>query len=129
MHGFLLQVTHELVTEPRRQQVGQHVEIEEHDLGKGDQGLEKATGVLQLEEYEQVGALVLRLLQQMVDQSVVILQSAQGLQVSAHSSHHSRHTRKTLQEYNTVDPLLFVHLLLVVLGYQIKNTTNYSNTS
>ena len=67
VHGLLLEVADEAVAGARRQQVGEEEAVEEDALRAQDHHLHEPPGLRQLEEGEQVHALVEGLLEERLD--------------------------------------------------------------
>ncbi len=123
MHGLLLEVPHKPVAVLWAHQVRHEVKIEEYGLAGGYQELEHWARLLQRHENEQVGTLILCLVQQVMDHAVVVPHGPQGPQVASHSTHHTGDTRYGLQEYAAVKPLVLVHLVFVEAGTQVEEAS------
>ena len=72
-------------------------------------------------------ALVLRLLQQVMNPAVITLESPQTTQVSLHSANHARDTSDTFQEDDSVHPLTLVQLYRVISSDCVKDSSGELN--
>jgi hypothetical protein len=86
-------------------QVCNEVEVEEHPLCPQHSCPEQWSWLLELHEGEQVHALILSLLKQGVDPTLVTTHQAQGVKVAQHAGNHAWHTGHGLKEEHTLNPL------------------------
>lgn len=68
-------------------------------LGTEDHGAHEQPRLAELEEGQQVHALVLALFQQRGDPAIITAQHTERMQVAHHPAHHARHARNRLEEY------------------------------
>eukprot|EP00960_Hanusia_phi_P009095 262805-Hanusia_phi.AAC.1 len=102
---LLLEVAYKAMAEARTGYVGDEEEVHEDPLGGNDGRAESVAGLLELDEREQVHALVLGLLEQRVDPSVVAIHAAQRAEMTKHPRRHSRHRRHRLEEADSANDL------------------------
>jgi len=120
VHSLFLQVAYISVAARGCEQVHEEVEVEEDGLtSSNDQSVQNAR-IPHLKEEEEVHALVLRLLQQVMDPSVVTLQRAQATQMPLHATNHAWDTSDCLQEDDSVEPATLVEFVWVVTRDKIK---------
>ena len=81
----------------------------------------------QLKIEEQVHALVLRLLQQVMNPAMVALERAQTTQMSVHPTNHTWHASNGFKEDASIHPATLVKFVGVVACRFVKNTARRGN--
>ena len=98
MHGLFFEIADEPMAGRGSDHVGQKVRVEEDALGQSDNQSVNDSRISQLQEEEQVHALVLCLLKQVVDPAVVTLEGSQAPQVPLHAPDHAWNAGDGLKE-------------------------------
>lgn len=98
MNSLLLEVAHESVDKSRREEVENEERVEEDALCTDDHELHEATGFAHLHKCEEMHALVVRLLEERLDEAIVSLHPSQAAQVAKHSTYHTWHAGYRLKE-------------------------------
>ena len=101
MHSLLFKVADKSVTFGRGQHIGEEVGIEEEALGHGNRQPEEYSRVSQFEEEEEVHALVLCLLKQMMNPAVITFECPKTSQMSLHATDHAWDTSDCFKENHT----------------------------
>mmetsp|Transcript_16550 Transcript_16550/g.49345 ORF Transcript_16550/g.49345 Transcript_16550/m.49345 type:complete len:212 (+) Transcript_16550:4545-5180(+) len=105
LHCFLLQVADNRMAELGCDKVGHKEHVEVQPLCQQHRRAELPVWLAQLQERQQVHALVLRLLQERRDPALVRHHDAQRAQVAQHAAHHAWHAGDRLQEDGPAQPL------------------------
>jgi hypothetical protein len=82
-----------------------------------------------LDEEEQVHALVLSFLQQVVDPPMVSFEGSETAQVSGHATDHSGNASHSLKEDNAVHPVALGHLLGIISREVIERPSSELNST
>ena len=127
--GLLLEVAHEPVGEFWCEEIHKEIEVEEYCLGSSDSHSEHHSGTSHGQENEEMHTLILGLLEQVMDPSVVLLESPKTLEVAHHTSDHAWDSSDSLEENNSVEPVALVHFIWIIAGDDIKTLPNCSDHS
>mmetsp|Transcript_1575 Transcript_1575/g.2183 ORF Transcript_1575/g.2183 Transcript_1575/m.2183 type:complete len:252 (-) Transcript_1575:39-794(-) len=118
--GLLLEVANVAMAGRWSDHICQEVGIEEEALAESDEQSVEDSRIPELQEEEKVHALVLSLLQQVVDPAVVALERPQAAQMALHAADHARHARYCLKENDSVHPAALIKLVRVIAGNHIE---------
>mmetsp|Transcript_38366 Transcript_38366/g.75323 ORF Transcript_38366/g.75323 Transcript_38366/m.75323 type:complete len:273 (+) Transcript_38366:1651-2469(+) len=127
LHSLLLEVPHESVAEPGRDEIREGVHCKEDALSHQYSKAENGAGFLKNESCHEVHTFVLRLLQQCVDPSVVSLHLSEGVQVSYHRPDHAWHSCNGFKEDDAVQPAPLVQLPEFISGQNVKAKAHHSH--
>mmetsp|Transcript_34099 Transcript_34099/g.106757 ORF Transcript_34099/g.106757 Transcript_34099/m.106757 type:complete len:230 (+) Transcript_34099:298-987(+) len=102
---LLLEVPDKAMTKARAGDVGDKEEVHKDPLGSNDGCAESVAGLLELDKREQVHALVLSLLEQRVDPSMITIHATKRSEMAEHSCCHSWYRCYCLKEADATDDL------------------------
>lgn len=114
VNGFFLEVTNESVAHFRSNQVGKEVGIEKDTLPDSNSESHRDSRIPHSQEEEQVHALILSLLKQVMDPTMVTLESSKATQVTNHATNHTGNASDSLQKDRSVHPVSLSHSLRVI---------------
>lgn len=127
MNSLLFEITDETMREFWRNCVRNIKGCHKNCLGNANDDPSENSWVSHLHENEKEHALVLRLLQQMMDPAIVMFKRSETPQVAMHTSNHAWHTCDSLKYNASEEPISFVHSFRVVPRKDVKCFSDGSN--
>lgn len=122
VNSFLLQVSDEAVDNLGSNKVCEEHSVEKDTLGADDHELHEPAGFAKLHEHQKMHTLVVTLLEERLDPTVVALHAAEAVEVAKHTAYHARHAGNALKkdEANELLSVSISHLIhphLCIHGY------------